>query len=534
MDPCGGGGAGLVAKGAMKVLNVAIAFLSATLAAASVQQPLQADANTQGWAFDAALDFFGVSGLEVSSSVRALWDELELTVPDVVKTAFRKSEPASATRKTDWDFHVTSDRVKGELRIKKPKELGIDSVKQYSGYLDADDGDKHFFFWMFESRNDPKTDPVVLWLNGGPGCSSLTSLFIELGPSLIDNDTKPVYNNHSWNSNATVIFLDQPVNTGFSYSDKPVVSTRAASQDVYAFLTLFFQQFPEYSHLPFHIAGESYGGHFVPATATEILSHDDRNFNLTSVLIGNGHTDTRIQAASFEPMACGQGGYKPVLAPEQCTKLQNDYPTCRRLCDFCYARPSALSCIPAELYCLAHMKRPYYETGRNPYDIRENCTNGSLSLCYEEYNWVTKYLNQDKVKDAIGAEVDEFVSCSSDVGNQFLLSGDLAKPFHFHVANLLENGVPVLIYAGDKDYICNWLGNQAWVHDLDWSGNDSFNGILMHHWTIDDTPAGQAKNYGPLTFLRVFDAGHSVPYNQPGRALAMLNTWLSGDLDFVS
>ncbi|KAJ7828852.1 serine carboxypeptidase-domain-containing protein, partial [Mycena olivaceomarginata] len=101
------------------------------------------------------------------------------------------------------------------------------SVKQYSGYLDIAD-DKHLFFWFFESRNSPSTDPLVLWLNGGPGCSSSTGLLFELGPCSIANEGKnTTFNKHSWTSSANMIvsrnslvvasltgiqFLDQPVN----------------------------------------------------------------------------------------------------------------------------------------------------------------------------------------------------------------------------------------------------------------------------------------------------------------------------------
>lgn len=110
---------------------------------------------------------------------------------------------------------------------------------------------------FFESRSDPANDPVILWLNGGPGCSSLTGLFLELGPAKIDKNLQVVQNPFSWNSNASVIFLDQPVNVGFSYSYQQVDTTVAASKDIYALLTLFFHQFPEYAKQPFHLAGES-------------------------------------------------------------------------------------------------------------------------------------------------------------------------------------------------------------------------------------------------------------------------------------
>ena len=83
---------------------------------------------------------------------------------------------------------------------------------------------------------------------------------MELGPASIDKKIRVVDNPHSWNSNASVIFLDQPVNVGYSYSDSSVTSTQAASKDVYAFLTMFFDKFPEYAKQDFHISGESYAG----------------------------------------------------------------------------------------------------------------------------------------------------------------------------------------------------------------------------------------------------------------------------------
>ena len=132
----------------------------------------------------------------------------------------------------------------------------------------------------------------------------MTGLFFELGPSSIDKNAKPVYNPYSWNSNASVIFLDQPVNTGYSYSGGSVTNSVAAGKDVYALLTLFFKQFPEYSSQDFFIAGESYAGHYIPVFTSEILSHKKTNINLKSVLIGNGLTDGYTQYAHYEPMAC--------------------------------------------------------------------------------------------------------------------------------------------------------------------------------------------------------------------------------------
>lgn len=72
------------------------------------------------------------------------------------------------------------------------------------------------FYWLFRSRRSPSTDPVVMWLTGGPGCSSETALFFENGPFSINDDLSLKNNTYSWNDVATVVYVDQPVGTGFS------------------------------------------------------------------------------------------------------------------------------------------------------------------------------------------------------------------------------------------------------------------------------------------------------------------------------
>lgn len=463
-----------------------------------------------------------------------LWQEMLQEFPETITNLKLKTLPKKATpnAKDVYDFHVTEQKLPNyKLRVKStPGDLGIDTVKQYTGYLDVEDEDKHFFYWFFESRNDPKNDPVILWLNGGPGCSSLTGLFFELGSSSIGPNLKPIYNPHSWNSNASVIYLDQPVNVGFSYSSQSVSNTIAAGKDVYAFLELFFKQFPEYNNKPFHIAGESYAGHYIPVFASEILSHEDRSFNLTSVLIGNGLTDPLTQYEYYEPMACGEGGEPSVLEPEECESMKNAVPRCLSLIESCYNSGSVWSCVPASIYCNNAEMGPYQRSGRNVYDIRTMCEGSNL--CYKDLEYIDQYLNIDEVKAKIGAEVDHYESCNFDINRNFLLAGDWMKPYFKAVTELLEKDVPVLIYAGDKDFICNWLGNQAWTNVLPWSGSEEFSEAPVRTWSVGKTPAGEVKNHKHFTFLRVYGGGHMVPYDQPENALDMVNRWISGDFKF--
>ncbi|OJD30733.1 carboxypeptidase y [Diplodia corticola] len=490
----------------------------------------------------------------LTGEARQLWDEVAMMFPDSFDNAnfFSSPKPHSRKHDSEWDHilkgadiqSVWVDNAQGEkerevegkleqysLRTKKvdPSSLGVDKVKQYSGYLDDDEEDKHLFYWFFESRNDPKNDPIVLWLNGGPGCSSLTGLFMELGPASITKDIKVKHNPYSWNANASVIFLDQPVNVGYSYSGGSVSNTIAAGKDVYALLTLFFKQFPEYATQDFHIAGESYAGHYIPVFASEILSHKKRNINLKSVLIGNGLTDGLTQYEYYKPMACGDGGWPAVLGESECQAMENAYPRCANLIESCYNSESVWSCVPASIYCNNAMLGPYQRTGQNVYDVRGKCEDSS-NLCYTELGWISKYLNQDDVKKALGAEVSSYDSCNFDINRNFLFQGDWMQPFHRLVPGILEQ-IPVLIYAGDADFICNWLGNKAWSEALEWPGKKAYAPLPLEDLKLggDGKKIGEVKSSGNFTFLRLHAGGHMVPYDQPEASLDMLNRWLGGE-----
>lgn len=521
----------------------------------AIQQPIQKAATASESILADPLKAIKDSLHFLTDEVRAAWEEVALLYPEDMAKAHLGTPPKKHTRKPDshWDHiihgadiqNVWVENENGEqereidgkledfsMRVKKvdPSALGIDpGVKQYSGYLDDNENDKHLFYWFFESRNDPKNDPVVLWLNGGPGCSSMTGLFMELGPASIDKNIKIVHNDHSWNSNASVIFLDQPVNTGYSYSGNSVTSTIAAGKDVYALLTLFFKQFPEYAHQDFHISGESYAGHYIPVFTAEILAHKKRNINLKSILIGNGLTDGYTQYAEYRPMACGGGVWPAVLSESECQSMDNALPRCQSLIQNCYESESVWSCVPASIYCNNAMMGPYQKTGLNVYDIRGKCED-SANLCYSEMGWIASFLNKKEVMKAVGAEVETFESCNMDVNRGFLFAGDWMKPFHRLVPGILEQ-IPVMIYAGEADFICNYLGNHAWTEALEWPGKEAFNKVDQEKLKLSGhgKETGTVKASGNFTFLTIHNAGHMVPYDQPEASLDFLNRWISGE-----
>jgi cathepsin A (carboxypeptidase C) len=541
----------------MKVAASALLLGAASAAVAPQQHILKApeqilkDLKADSWT--KPLQNLEESLKSLTGEARRVWDEVALMFPESFEKSSFFSTPKPHTKRPDheWDHIVKGadvqsvwvENAQGEkereidgklenynLRVKKvdPSVLGVDKVKQYSGYLDDDEEDKHLFYWFFESRNDPENDPVVLWLNGGPGCSSLMGLFMELGPSSINKKLEVKYNPFSWNANASVIFLDQPVNVGYSYSSGSVSNTVAAGKDIYALLTLFFKQFPEYSKQSFHISGESYAGHYIPVFASEILSHKKRNINLQSVLIGNGLTDGLTQYEYYRPMACGEGGWPAVLDEGSCQSMDNAYPRCASLIENCYQSESVWSCVPASIYCNNAMIGPYQRTGQNVYDVRRKC--GDNQLCYDEIDWISEYLNKKEVMKAVGAEVSSYDSCNFDINRNFLLQGDWMKPYHRVVPGLLKE-IPVLIYAGDADYICNWLGNKAWTEALEWPGQKEYKKAETKDLLLGGKgdKIGDVKSSGNFTFVRIHGGGHMVPYDQPAASADFFNRWLSGE-----
>lgn len=332
------------------------------------------------------------------------------------------------------------------LRVSQESETSLcdPDVKSYSGYLDIDQ-DKHLWFAFFESRSrklssNKSKEPIVMWLNGGPGCSSSTGWLMEgVGPCMIDkNGTATKYNKHSWTNKASVFFLDQPVNVGFSYSESGSVNnTPDGAEDVYAFLNMFFAKFQEYADAPFSIAAESYGGRYAPLIASKIYNENKKRkseaamhgletpktINLATIMIGNGLTDPKVQFASVYDYACNSkyAIFEPDSA--ECNKLQTKAQTCTNLIDQCYKYNSRLTCTPAGLYCWSSMYGDAQDSGLNLYDVRRKCDRSpdkDGQLCYREMMYMETYMNRPEVKKSFGVpDSIEYQACNMQI-NQAL------------------------------------------------------------------------------------------------------------------
>lgn len=177
--------------------------------------------------------------------------------------------PLRGKHSSDQETSTSSSSAREADRITNLPGLDYDpGFDQYSGYLTVDEKhQRNLFYWYVESQNDPATDPVVLWTNGGPGCSGLLGFGIEHGPFYVDPDGELSPNPYSWNKIANMLYVEQPAGVGFSYSkvkDDYKTGDMETASDNYLLILAFFRRFPERKNNPFYIASESYGGHYMP------------------------------------------------------------------------------------------------------------------------------------------------------------------------------------------------------------------------------------------------------------------------------
>ncbi|CAK49172.1 hypothetical protein CBS115989_2298 [Aspergillus niger] len=446
------------------------------------------------------------------------------------------------------------------------------SVKSFSGYVDVAEHE-HIFFWFFEARNqDPTEAPLTVWINGGPGSSSMIGLFQEHGPCGIDANGS-VYNNpYSWNNASNMLYIDQPVQTGFSYSipvpgyvdsstdnvialpspacpdyaadmfcgtySYPNVSLTANSTDnaapnFYRALQGFMGAFPQYSRETFHFTTESYGGHYGPVFNEYIeeqnahLQPGAKKIQLGSVMIGNGWYDPIIQYQAYYNFTVYPGNtydYLPFNKSISSLMYNNLYGpgNCLDQLYDCAARGIDEICSTADDFCANEVENVYdIYSGRDEYDFRE------LTPDPFPYEFYVDYLNKASVQAAIGAYIN-YTESNNAVGLAFSSTGDDGRLMNTiqDVGKLLKQGVTVVMYAGDADYNCNWLGGEAVSLQVK-AANFSSAGYT-NIVTSDGVTHGQVRQAGQFAFVRVYESGHEVPFYQPLLALEMFERVIGG------
>ncbi|KAI9735814.1 MAG: hypothetical protein M1834_001279 [Cirrosporium novae-zelandiae] len=440
-------------------------------------------------------------------------------------------------------------------------------VKSYAGYADVEEN-QHIFFWFFEARNqDPSTAPLTVWINGGPGSSSMIGLFQELGPCGVDYDGN-VYNNpYSWSNASNMLFIDEPTTVGFSYSipvpayenddsgdiivlpnntcpdyvadqstcgtysipDETLTanSTQGAAPNMWKTLQGFMGAFPQYSREEFNFATESYGGHYGPVFNEYIVNQNAKNItgahtiNLKHILIGNGWFDPKIQYPGYYNYTVWPGNtYGVAINGSTADQMYNSvygYGNCVDQLYNCAATGRNDICIAADNFCYTEVE-DVFDTylGRDEYDVRE------LTPDPFPYSFYADYLNTPAVQTAIGAFVN-FSDYSITTSNAFSATGDDARESNTleSIAALLSQNISITLYFGDADYNCNWIGGRAVAELIAAPGYKTAG--FVNITTSDATTHGQVRQAASFAFVRIYESGHEVPFYQPLAALEMFD-----------
>ncbi|BGO96609.1 Cell death protease [Rhodotorula toruloides] len=398
----------------------------------------------------------------------------------------------------------------------------------------AADSDAHLYFLLARNKHIPKRERLVIWLNGGPGCSSFDGALIELGPLRIDESGTPrVVEGTAWNEYANVLFLDQPAGTGFSYVTKNdnVRELADAADQVVNFLANFYRVFPEFSSMDTYIAGESYAGQYIPYIADAIEKTTIVNTPLKGLLIGNGWISPREQYPAYLDYLLDQR-----LVKENSQAHRN----IRRVLDKCEEKLATIEkdnggkgmVLVGE--CEQILGAVGAATGKdglclNLYDTRE------YHACGTEWppalKQVSGFLRSRNVVKALHAEKGPeshgpWTQCSSSVGAKFWTPNSV--PSVVLLPQLLEK-MPILLYNGDKDAMCPGIGIEKMIDKLEWNGATGFVDAAPLDWSVDGESAGRWTTARNLTYVEVFNSSHMVPMDKPLAAHDMLLRFMQVD-----
>ncbi|KAG6612638.1 putative serine protease family S10 [Phytophthora cinnamomi] len=339
----------------------------------------------------------------------------------------------------------------------RPQDFFCGITNHETGYIKLPNKkDDHYFYWFVESRSSPQKDPLVLWLTGGPGCSSMMALLAENGPCHVQPDLSTRTNPHSWNGQANVIWLDQPTGVGYSYGPKVDYDSGElnVAENIYWFLQEFLKKHPDLADRELFVTGESYGGHYVPATASHIMKanmlrhsgSETFHINLAGIAVGNGLTDPAVQYQHSVDMAFNS--YNVSLLDEQgIDDMRKAQPVCHELILRCEKERS--TCFDAMEFCFGALEGPYLQSGRNPYDIREPCAEVDVMKCFD-FDHIDEYLNLPAVLAELGVDVHKskpWRECDATVGAGFVFDEMVSS----------ANDVKLLLDSGITLFICRCI-----------------------------------------------------------------------------
>nr|GMD00095.1 serine carboxypeptidase II-3-like [Ipomoea batatas] len=400
--------------------------------------------------------------------------------------------------------------------------------EQFSGYVTVDPQAGRALFYYFAESETPSDKPLVLWLNGGPGCSSFgNGGMMENGPFRVNSDSKTLWlNQYAWNNVANVIFLESPAGVGFSYSNRTsdyVTGDKKTAADNYIFLLNWLERFPEYKTRDFFITGESYAGHYVPQLAQLILRNNKITnqtvINLKGIAIGNAYIDDETQDSGtydfyWTHALISDQTHRGIIANCNFSSAASPSDTCDTFLDD--ASRGIGNIYSYNIYA------PFCPSG----SLSSSSVQGyrGFDPCSDDYIYV--YLNTPEVQKALHANVTgipgPWDSCSMDVNVNWQDMPDTVLPT---IKELMGSGISVWLYSGDIDSRVAVTTTAYAIKKLKTSVKTPW-----YPWYSKGEVGGYVEGYENLSFVTIRGAGHFVPSYQPERALTFFSAFVAGKL----
>jgi len=411
---------------------------------------------------------------------------------------------------------------------------GYNATDLYSGFFEIDAETNSQTYFMFSTAMSRRKDaPVLLWLNGGPGASSLLGFYDELGPFGVDQDMKLVPRAVSWNLDAHLLALDNPLGVGFSHTasaDRMVTNQTTVGADLYTALDQFFDLFPELRSNAFYACGESYAGKYIPAVAHTIHERNAvaaKKINLQGIAIGDGAFDPPTQFTGFGPLLFNVG-----LADTRAMKVYEEYDNRLNAAleagDLVGAFHSFDEMINGDYY---GTDRTFYHNttgmGSNYFNYADEPGAGSLTK-----RTFPAWLATPAVAKAMHVGTVPYHVMNQTVEHH--LVGDWLRGVVPWLQTIMDN-YDVLIYSGQYDIILGPPGTERAIDKLKWSGDQAYKAAPTETFSLVADGKSDLAGYTrqvksarntTFTYTMLRGCGHMVPTDQPVRAYTMLQRFL--------
>ncbi|KAJ8712659.1 hypothetical protein PYW08_007963 [Mythimna loreyi] len=388
-------------------------------------------------------------------------------------------------------------------------------IKSYAGYFTVNKTyDSNQFFWYFPAMvPDNKNAPVVVWLQGGPGATSLYGLFTENGPIRVRRD-KFERRKYNWALSHHMIYIDNPVGTGFSFTNDSrgyCTDETQVGEQLYTTLIQFFQLFPELQQNKFFVTGESYGGKYVPALAYTIHKKNPTaklKINMKGIAIGNGLSDPEHQ------LVYGKYLYQIGLIDSNGAKLFEQYENKTKNFIKQGKWDDAFATFDSLLNGDMIDGKSIF-TNLTGFNFYFNFLHTKDYTQYEDFGpmlqktAVRKMIHVGNLPFHNGTEVEKH------------LKQDVMKSVAPWISELLDHYY-VVIYNGQLDIIVAYPLTVNYLKNLNFTGAEDYKTAKRYVWKVDGEVAGYVKQAGKLVEILVRNAGHMVPGDQPKWALDLI------------